>query len=97
MMPERLASKTIYESDWISLYEDKVKMPDGSIIDSYHRLQFPHESVCVVICNDKDEILMIQSRDISQDSLNGRFRGKDRRRGEPGGSSPERMYGGNRM
>ena len=49
MMPERLASKTIYESDWISLYEDKVKMPDGSIIDSYHRLQFPHESVCVVI------------------------------------------------
>lgn len=25
MMPERLASKTIYESDWISLYEDKVK------------------------------------------------------------------------
>ena len=62
MMPERLASKTIYESDWISLYEDKVKMPDGSIIDSYHRLQFPHESVCVVICNDKDEILMIQSK-----------------------------------
>ena len=62
MMPERLASKTIYESDWISLYEDKVKMPDGSIIDSYHRLHFPHESVCVVICNDKDEILMIQSK-----------------------------------
>ena len=62
MMPERLASKTIYESDWISLYEDKVKMPDGSIIDSYHRLHFPHESVCVV-----------SPRDISQDSLNGRF------------------------
>lgn len=62
MMPERLASRTIYESDWISLYADKVKMPDGSIIDSYHRLHFPHESVCVVICNDKDEILMIQSK-----------------------------------
>ena len=56
MMPERLASRTIYESDWISLYADKVKMPDGNIIDSYHRLHFPHESVCVVICNDKDEI-----------------------------------------
>lgn len=62
MMPERLASRTIYESDWISLYADKVKMPDGNIIDSYHRLHFPHESVCVVICNDKDEILMIQSK-----------------------------------
>ena len=57
MMPERLASRTIYESDWISLYEDKVKMPDGSIIDSYHRLHFPHESVCVVIAMIRTKFL----------------------------------------
>ena len=41
MMPERLASKTIYESDWISLYEDKVKMPDGSIILSLIHISEP--------------------------------------------------------
>lgn len=62
MMPERLSTQTIYESDWISLYADKVKMPQGDIIDTYHRLHYPHESVCVVIYNDQDEILMIQSK-----------------------------------
>lgn len=60
--PERLARKVIYESDWVSLYADKVKMPNGYIIDTYHKLHYPHESVSVVIVNEKEEILMIQSK-----------------------------------
>lgn len=43
--PEKLDRKVIYESDWISLYTDRVRMPDGEIIESYHRLHYPHESV----------------------------------------------------
>lgn len=62
IFPERLDRKIIYESDWISLYSDKVKMPNGYIIDTYHKLHYPHESVSVVIVNEKDEILMIQSK-----------------------------------
>lgn len=61
-MPEKLDRKIIYESDWVSLYADKVKMPDGRIFDTYHKLHYPHESVCVVIVNEKDEIMMIQSK-----------------------------------
>jgi 8-oxo-dGTP pyrophosphatase MutT (NUDIX family) len=61
-IPERINRKVIYESDWISLYVDKVKMPDGSIIDSYHKLHYPHESICVVVFNDHGEILLIQSK-----------------------------------
>ena len=60
--PEKLDRKVIYESDWISLYADRVRMPGGEIIESYHRLHYPHESVCVVICNDRDEILLIRSK-----------------------------------
>lgn len=62
ILPEMLDRKTIYESDWVSLYSDKVKMPDGRIFDTYHKLHYPHESVCVVIVNEKNEILMIQSK-----------------------------------
>ena len=62
LLPEMLDRKVIYESDWVSLYSDKVKMPDGRIFDTYHKLHYPHESVCVVIVNEKDEILMIQSK-----------------------------------
>lgn len=60
--PERLDRKVIYESDWVSLYADKVQMPDGRIFNTYHKLHYPHESVCVVIVNEKDEIMMIQSK-----------------------------------
>lgn len=62
VFPERLNRTVIYESDWVSFYADQVKMPDGRIIDSYHKLHYPHESVSVVILNEKDEILMIQSK-----------------------------------
>ena len=61
-LPEKLDRKIIYESDWVSLYSDKVKMPDGRIFDTYHKLHYPHESVSVVIVNEKKEILMIQSK-----------------------------------
>lgn len=60
--PEKLDRKVIYESDWISLYADNVRMPDGRIFDTYHKLHFPHESVSVVIINEKNEVLMIQSK-----------------------------------
>ena len=61
-LPERLERKTVYESDYICLYTDKVKLPDGNVIDKYHQLHYPHEAVCVVIFNERDEILMIHER-----------------------------------
>lgn len=62
ILPEKLDRQIIYESDWVSLYSDKVKMPDGRIFNTYHKLHYPHESVSVVIVNEKSEILMIQSK-----------------------------------
>lgn len=61
-MPERLDRTVIYESEWVSLYRDRVKMPDGSVIPAYHKIHYPHESVSVVIVNEKEEILMIRSK-----------------------------------
>lgn len=61
-VPRRMNRTTIYESDWVCLYRDKVAMPDGRILEAYHKLHIPHESSCIVIANDKEEILLIQSR-----------------------------------
>jgi len=58
LLPEKLDRKIIYESDWVSLYSDKVRMPDGRIFNTYHKLHYPHESVSVVIINEKKEILL---------------------------------------
>lgn len=61
-LPERLDRKTIYESDYVCLHADKVRMLDGSIIEKYHQIHYPHKAVCAVIFNGNDEVLLIQSR-----------------------------------
>ncbi len=61
-MPERLERTTIYESDYVCLYADRVRMPGGFVIEKYHQIHYPKEAVCVVIFNEKDEILMIRER-----------------------------------
>lgn len=60
--PVRLETDIIYESKWLTLYRDKVKMPDGLILDAYHRVHKPRPSVCVVIANEQDRILLIRSK-----------------------------------
>lgn len=61
-LPERLDRKVIYESDYVCLYADQVKLSDGSVIEKYHQIHYPHEAVSVVIFNEKDEVLLIQSK-----------------------------------
>lgn len=60
--PERLNRKVIYESDYVCLYADKVKLPNGYIIEKYHQIHYPHEAVSIVVFNEKDEVLLIQSK-----------------------------------
>ena len=61
-MPTRLARTTIYESDHVCLYTDKVRMPSGYIIEKYHQIHYPKEAVAVVILNEKNDILFIHNR-----------------------------------
>ena len=61
MLPKRLDRKPIYESQWINLYIDKVLMPSGKIIEKYHQLDYPKESIAVLLLNAKKEICFIKS------------------------------------
>ena len=61
-MPERLERTTIYESEFVCLYTDKVRLPSGYVIDKYHQLHYPKEAVVVVIFNEKNDILFIHNR-----------------------------------
>ncbi len=60
--PICMNKRVIYESKWMTLYSDQVRMPNGAVIDTYHRVHLPRESVCVVIVNEKAEILLIYSK-----------------------------------
>ncbi|MAG44766.1 NUDIX hydrolase [bacterium] len=61
MLPKRLKRKTIYKSPWINLFTDKVLMPSGKIIEKYHFLDYPKESIVVLLTNSKHEICFIKS------------------------------------
>ena len=61
-LPERLERTVIYESDYVCLYADKVRLPSGYIIEKYHQVHYPKEAVSIVIFNEKNEIMMIREK-----------------------------------
>lgn len=61
-MPERLERTTIYESEHVCLYADRVQMPSGYIIEKYHQIHYPKEAVAVVIFDANDRILFVRNR-----------------------------------
>lgn len=61
MLPKRLDRKKVYESQWINLYQDKVLMPSGKIIEKYHFLDYPSASVVVLLTNTKKELCFLKS------------------------------------
>ena len=61
-MPQRLERTVIYESDYVCLYADKVRLPSGNIIEKYHQIHYPKEAVVVVIFNKKRDVLFVHNR-----------------------------------
>jgi ADP-ribose pyrophosphatase len=61
MFPKKLDRKVIYKSNFINLYVDKVLLPSGKIIEKYHQLDYPKDSVSVLILNQKNEVCFIKS------------------------------------
>ena len=59
--PERLARTIIYENPWVNLYVDKVRFPDGRIIEKHHLLDFEKEAVAALVENSRGEILFVHA------------------------------------
>src|SRR5215216_3355978 len=55
-----LRRETIYDSPWVRLHRDDVRLPDGSMIAGHHVVDFPRPAVCVVPIGDDGRILLIE-------------------------------------
>ncbi len=60
MKPKRLDRTVIYESSWVNLYRDRVRFPNGRIIDQHHLLHFPRPSVFILIQDQAGHLLLVQ-------------------------------------
>jgi ADP-ribose pyrophosphatase len=57
MKPERLSRQIVYQSSWVNLYLDKVRFPNGLVIDKFHMLDFPRAAVTAIGENDSGNII----------------------------------------
>lgn len=57
-----LATKELISNRYISLYEDKVKLPNGMIIDDFYRVKVPNSSAVVALTDDMNIVLIKQYR-----------------------------------
>jgi ADP-ribose pyrophosphatase len=60
MEPQRLARTVIYESEWVNLYVDKVRFPNGRVIERHHLLHFERPAVAVFIEDDDGRVLFVR-------------------------------------
>jgi 8-oxo-dGTP pyrophosphatase MutT (NUDIX family) len=57
---EVLRRVTVYDSPWVRLHRDDVRLPDGSVIDGHHVVEVPAPAVGVVPVGDDGRILLIE-------------------------------------
>jgi 8-oxo-dGTP pyrophosphatase MutT (NUDIX family)/GNAT superfamily N-acetyltransferase len=57
--PQRLARRVVYSCPWLTLYQDRVLLPDGRVLPDYHVVEFLH-AVGVLVENERGELLFEQ-------------------------------------
>lgn len=58
--PKRLSREVIHENPWVNLYIDKVRFPEGRVIDRHYMLDFEKEAVAAVVENNENQILLVE-------------------------------------
>ena len=51
---------TVYDSPWVRLHRDDVRLPDGSVIDGHHVVEVPRPAVGVIPVGDDGRLLLIE-------------------------------------
>ena len=66
---EKLSRKVIYESSWLNLYVDRVRLPNDHIIEAHHVLELGAGSVSAVIEDSRGRVLLVRLYRYPSDSF----------------------------
>jgi 8-oxo-dGTP pyrophosphatase MutT (NUDIX family) len=58
---KQLDRKTIYHSDWLSVTLDKIELPDGTVIENFELMRYPHDAVGVIAIDNEGKILLVRA------------------------------------
>lgn len=57
-LPMRLERKTVFKSDYLNLHLDRVRQPNGAIIEEFHFVEYPGPAIGVVVENDLGQVVL---------------------------------------
>jgi 8-oxo-dGTP pyrophosphatase MutT (NUDIX family) len=52
--------KVVYQSPWVNLYQDTVQLPDGTIIEDHHVVDYPRNAAGVIPLGNDGRVLLIE-------------------------------------
>ena len=54
-----LRREKVYTSNWINLYQDWVQLPDGTVIEGHHVLEYPRKAVGAIPVNAAGQVMLV--------------------------------------
>jgi 8-oxo-dGTP pyrophosphatase MutT (NUDIX family) len=57
---EVLRRVTVYDSPWVRIHRDDIRLPDGSMIDGHHVVDVPRPAVGIIPVGEDGRILLIE-------------------------------------
>jgi 8-oxo-dGTP pyrophosphatase MutT (NUDIX family) len=54
-----LRRKTVYESPWVNLHQDTVQLPDGSVVEGHHVVDYPKHAAGVIPIGQDGRLLLV--------------------------------------
>jgi len=57
-LSERLDRETVFTSDYLNLYIDRVRQPNGAVIERFHYVEYPRAAVGVVVENEMGQLVL---------------------------------------
>src|SRR5579859_141289 len=64
-----LRRRTIYTSAWVNLHRDDVLLPDGSMIDGYHVVDYPQPAAGMLPIGDDGRLLLLEQYRFITDTI----------------------------
>lgn len=59
-LPQRLSRETILESEYLNLHIDRVRQPNGFVIERFHYVEYPRPAVGVVVEDELGRVVLVR-------------------------------------
>ncbi|MEL7626720.1 MAG: NUDIX hydrolase [Anaerolineaceae bacterium] len=57
-LPLRLGRETVFESNYLQLHIDRVRQPNGAIIECFHYVEYPRPAVGILVENERGDVAL---------------------------------------